>query len=752
MAGSLRAASGSAAENLFVSLFEDVFGAERTSFLYTQYPFFDIYQNSRFADFLFESNGKRVAIEIDDDASHLPGHISQVKHYEDLTKQNSMIHLGWAVYRWPVRLMQEQPERVKDELRVFISSNPLFRAIADDLPTQRGRSFQLKEHQQEALQALAEMRENRETIALIHHATGTGKTVTAVSDAKRMGGRTLYIAHTKELVSQAADTFRSLWPEASLGLFVENQRDLNTQILCASVQSLALNLDAFLPDAFDYVIVDEAHHASAETYQKILAYFAPRFTLGLTATPERADQQDILEIFRNTAHRLDIKTAVEIGELAPVRCIRIHTNIDLTKVRFNSIQYNIRDLESKIFVPERNRLIVDTWMEFVRDKRTVIFCASVRHAEQIAAMLNEKGIPSLAVFGSMKLSERNEATARFAEKKLLVLCACDLLNEGWDCPETEVLFMARPTMSKVLYTQQLGRGMRQAKGKEYLMVFDFVDNASQYNMPYSLHRIFRLKDYHPGEYVVAPKRIKEAEKDLYIKGERPEALVDYPVDATDYELVDIFNWQEEAAGMLSQLELVRRVDVQSETVERYVREGLIKPDLVVPISEHRLFKYFKEETLLAAAEKYGWTIIDDNNRKDMFMDMIRRMDMSYSYKPVFMLAVLKMADKKGLVAISDIAGFFRAFYQQRKAEGLIVEKANSLYCKDEITDKEIERNILANPFKRFEDMNMLYHTRTLGLIQIDSSVWKKLTEEDFAEIRKICLQKLDHYYQQIAAK
>ena len=746
MSTALRAASGSSAENLFISLFEDVFGAEKTGYLYSQYPFFDIYQDSRFADFLLENGGRRVAIEIDDDASHLPGHVSQVKHYDDLTKQNSMIHMGWAVYRWPVRIMQEQPERVKDELRIFLGSQPQFRAIADYLPMQRGRTFQLKEHQQEALDALAKMREAKETIALIHHATGTSKTVTAVSDAKRVGGRALYIAHTKDLITQAAYTFRELWPEASLGLYVENHKETDAQVICASVQSVALNLDSFLPDAFDYLIIDEAHHAAAETYQKVLAYFTPRFTLGLTATPERADDQDILEIFKNTAHRLDIQTAVEIGELVPVRCIRIHTNIDLTKVRFNSVQYNIRDLESKIFVPERNQLIVDTWMEFVRDKRTVIFCASIKHAEQIAELLNERGVPALAVSGSMKLAERNEATQRFAQKKLLVLCACDLLNEGWDCPETEVLFMARPTMSKVLYTQQLGRGMRLADGKDSLMVFDFVDNASQYNMPYSLHRLFRLKDYHAGGLVAAPQAQKVAEEGLYAKGERPDALVDYPVDATDYELVDLFDWQEEAAGMLSQMEFVRRVDVQSETVERYVREGMIVPDLMVPMSEHRTFKYFKEETLEVAAAKYGWTLIDDSNRKAMFMDMVRRMDMSYSYKPVLMLAVLACADGKARMKLSDLVQFFRSFYADRRSQGLVVEKPNSLYCRADVADKEIERNILANPFKRFEDMQMMRHTKTLGIVEVDNSVWKRLTEEEKAEIRGICEEKLENYY------
>ena len=157
------------------------------------------------------------------------------------------------------------------------------------------------------------------------------------------------------------------------------------------------HLDEFKEDEFGYLIIDEAHHAAADTYQKVLSYFNPDFTLGLTATPERTDETDILDIFKHTVHRLDIQTAVEIGELVPVRCIRIHTNIDLLKVRFHSVQYHIRDLESKIFVPERNQLIVDTWLQYVKDKRTVIFCASVKHAEEIAERLYRAGVTAEAV-------------------------------------------------------------------------------------------------------------------------------------------------------------------------------------------------------------------------------------------------------------------------------------------------------------------------------------------------------------------
>lgn len=748
-------ASGSSAENLFIDLFSDTFGAEKAGYLYSQYPFFDIYQNSRFADFVLENGAKRIAIEIDDEASHNPRIVSKDKYCDDLLKQNSMIHLGWDVYRWTVRQMQKQPDTVKDELKVFIGSDPRFKEIDDYLPTQIGQAFsgeklELREYQQEALDSLSQMRAKKETIALLYHATGTGKTVTAVMDAKRCGGRVLFVAHTMELVNQAFATFESLWNDVSVGKFAESIKDTESHVVCGSIQSVALNLDMFKDDDFDYIIIDEAHHASADTYQKVLAYFNPKFILGLTATPERADDTNILEIFKNTAHKLDIQTAVEIGALVPVRCIRIHTNIDMTKVRFNSVQYNIRDLDVKICVTERNQLIVDTWLEYVKNRRTVVFCASVKHAEQVAQLFKDAGVSAVAVSGSMKTSERNEQLAKFANGDVKVLCACDLLNEGWDCPQTEVLFMARPTMSKVLYTQQLGRGMRNSEEKDHLMVFDFVDNASQYNAPYSMHRLFKLKDYHAGGTVLGKKGQREAELELYAKGERPDAVIDYPVDATDYEIVDIFNWQEEAQGMISQMEFVRRVDVQSETIERYIREGMLIPDLIVPMSEHRTFKYFKEETLISYAEKYNWKLIDDNNRIRLFLEMVEQMDMSYSYKPVLLKAIFTHIDSKGRVKISDIVDYFRSFYEARRKAGLIVEKANSIYAKGNYTDKDAERNILSNPFKRFEDMNMMRHTKTLGIVEIEPTVWKKLSDSDKTNILSICDTMLEKYYLRIS--
>lgn len=272
------------------------------------------------------------------------------------------------------------------------------------------------------------------------------------------------------------------------------------------------------------------------------------------------------------AHKLDLQKAVELGELVPIRCIRVKTNVDLTSVRINGIKYNSQDLESKLFIPERNKLIVDTYLEFVKNKKTVVFCASVYHAEIIAELFKEAGVKAEAVSCSTKSKVRDKILRDYENGDINVLCACDLLNEGWDSPKTEVLFMARPTMSKTIYMQQLGRGTRKSQGKEYLMVFDFIDNANLFNAPLSAHRIFNIEKYVPGALIVASDNQKKLDKDLLMKGSKPVAYLDFPVKPEDYQLINLFNWQNEVKDLISELEFVRRVDVQSETIARYIKE------------------------------------------------------------------------------------------------------------------------------------------------------------------------------------
>ena len=627
----------SRAEELFVQLFCEAFGPEKTENLQVQYPCVDIYGRHRYIDFALESPESKIAIEIDGETYHNPSKVSENKYADDLLKQNSLIYDNWKVYRWIYSQLEKQPEKVKDELITFLGTSPMFKAFEADLPVQMGQTIELRDYQQEAIDNLKKMREDGKTIALLYHATGVGKTITAATDAKAVGGRTLFLVNALKLASQAKDTFAKVWPEATLGEYTGSQKDMTQTVIFVTVQSISKDLEKFSPTDFDYLIVDECHHAAANTYQKIFTYFHPKFILGLTATPERSDGEDMLELFQNVAHKMDLKTAVERGVLVPIRCVRVKTNIDLTDVRINGIKYNSQDLESKLFIPERNQLIVDTYLKYVNGKKTVIFCASVDHAAEIAK-------------------------------------------------------------------------------------------------------------YQPMAYVLAPENKRKLDQDMLFQGEKPEAWLDVPIDVSDYEISDLFNWQNSVKDMISQIEFVRMVDVQSETVERYIKDGKVKPDLSIPFGDKRMFHYFREESIRNIAKQYGWDLITPQNMADKFMKFIETMDMSYFYKPVLLKAIYEYMDTSGRVALPDVVGYFIDFYEDRKAHGMIAEKSTSIYQKGGYTRKDVEKNILSNPFKRFEDMRFLMRCKDVETIEVNPIIFRKLTREDWLHIVDVCDKSLEKYY------
>lgn len=627
----------SRAEELFVQLFCEAFGPEKTENLQVQYPCVDIYGRHRYIDFALESPESKIAIEIDGETYHNPSKVSENKYADDLLKQNRLIYDNWKVYRWIYSQLEKQPEKVKDELITFLGTSPMFKAFEADLPVQMGQTIELRDYQQEATENLQKMREDGKTIALLYNATGVGKTITAATDAKAVGGRALFLVNALKLASQAKETFAKVWPEATLGEYTGSQKDMTQTVIFATVQSISKDLEKFSPTDFDYLIVDECHHAAANTYQKIFTYFHPKFILGLTATPERSDGEDMLELFQNVAHKMDLKTAVERGVLVPIRCIRVKTNIDLTDVRINGIKYNSQDLESKLFIPERNQLIVDTYLKYVNGKKTVIFCASVDHAAEIAK-------------------------------------------------------------------------------------------------------------YQPMAYVLAPENKRKLDQDMLFQGEKPEAWLDVPIDVSDYEIIDLFNWQNSVKDMISQIEFVRMVDVQSETVERYIKDGKVKPDLSTPFGDKRMFHYFREESIRNIAKQYGWDLITPQNMADKFMKFIETMDMSYSYKPVLLKAIYEYMDTSGRVALPDVVDYFIDFYEDRKAHGMIAEKSTSIYQKGGYTRKDVEKNILSNPFKRFEDMRFLMRCKDVETIEVNPIIFRKLTREDWLHIVDVCDKSLEKYY------
>jgi superfamily II DNA or RNA helicase len=736
-------------EDEFTILFSQVFGVEKTPLLTPQFPVEDIDGGSRFVDFALRTAEERVAFEIDGVVWHAPEAIPVEKFEDDLLRQNSLIHQGWRVFRWTDRQISQEPEMVKEQLALFLERIPGLLSFDDFLPKQRGETLELRLHQEEALAALARLREEGKTIALLTHAQGAGKTITAISDSRRLGGRTLFLVHTRDLVSQAHEKFRELWAEVSTGLFFAGVHEPDAHNVVGSIQSVSENLREFNPDAFSYLVIDEAHHATALTYKRVLGYFRPKFLLGLTATPDRADGQSALEVFRDCAHRLSLREAVEAGELVPIRCVRVRTNVDLSNVRFNQVQYNRKDIEEVILVPPRDRLIVNTYLDHVPGRKAVAFCVNVRHGEELAERFRLAGVPAQSVSGRMLAKQREDYLRKFREGALRVLCACDILNEGWDCPDLEVLLMARPTLSKVIYLQQLGRGTRKAQGKDCLIVFDFVDNSHRYNQSLSLHRVLGTSHYRLGALVLAPQAQREAEEAALAAGQKPTTTLEIGLWTRDFEEIDVFNWQEAVAGMISASDVEVELAASEGIVRRAIERGMLTPDHSLVLGE-RTYHYFNKERLEPIRVALGLPRVDDESKPELFARFVAQMDMSASYKPVMLLALLDNVDATWKAKLTDVVRSFRRFYEQRKEAGLLVERQTARMARvSDLDEIEVQRVLLEMPFEKFERRQYVKYDGDLAYIRFDLALWRQLKPIDLDRLREICSQSITAYYERL---
>ncbi len=330
-----------------------------------------------------------------------------------------------------------------------------------------------------ALAALQETRELGYSRGLVVLATGLGKTWLAAFDAQQaVAKRLLFVAHREEILVQAAETFARIRPRASIGFYKGQQRDSQVDILFASIQTIgkSAHLSTFHEKHFDYIVVDEFHHASAPSYQKLLAHFLPKFLLGLTATPNRSDRADILSLCDdNLVFERDLFAGVNQSLLVPFHYYGIFDEeVDYKAIPWRNGKFDPDELANRLATLARANHAYRTW-QIHKQTRTLAFCISKRHADFMAEYFRNRGIHAAAVYSDSILS-RGEALEQLRSGKIEILFSVDLFNEGMDLPGIDSIMMLRPTESKILFLQQLGRGLRMAPGKEKLIVMDFVAN------------------------------------------------------------------------------------------------------------------------------------------------------------------------------------------------------------------------------------------------------------------------------------
>lgn len=337
--------------------------------------------------------------------------------------------------------------------------------------------------QQEALAALMETRHQGYQRGLVVLATGLGKTWLAAFDCHQARARRiLFVAHREEILTQAASTFLRIRPQASIGFYTGRQRDSEVDILCASIQTLgrSQHLGQFAAEHFDYLVVDEFHHAAAPMYRRLLKHFTPRFLLGLTATPDRTDQSDILALCDdNLVFERNLFAGVSGGFLVPFLYFGIlDESVDYREILWRNGQFEPEALANKLATRARARHALQEWRARAQS-RTLAFCVSRRHADFMAEQFTAAGISAAAVYAGSELS-RGEGLQQLTDGRLQVIFSVDLFNEGVDLPAIDTIMMLRPTESKILFLQQLGRGLRHAEGKERLVVLDFIANHKSF--------------------------------------------------------------------------------------------------------------------------------------------------------------------------------------------------------------------------------------------------------------------------------
>ncbi len=354
-------------------------------------------------------------------------------------------------------------------------------------------------YQQEILDRLQAEREVRGYYRnLIVAATGTGKTVISALDYKRFRRqnagkpcRLLFVAHREEILKQSLYTFRAVLKDANFGeMFVGGYRPDGVDNLFLSIQTFNSQdfTDKTTSDFYDYIVVDEFHHAAAPTYQRLLEYYKPCILLGLTATPERMDGKSVLPYFSNRiAAEIRLPEAIDRKLLCPFQYFGVTDTVDLESLKWRAGGYDKAELSnlytfSGHIANRRANAVVAQLLKYVTDIDDVKglgFCVSVEHAEFMSKYFNDRGIPSIFLVGDSPDEQRKSAKQRLSAGEIRFIFVVDIYNEGVDIPEVNTVLFLRPTESLTVFLQQLGRGLRLAEGKDCLTVLDFIGQANK---------------------------------------------------------------------------------------------------------------------------------------------------------------------------------------------------------------------------------------------------------------------------------
>ena len=596
----------------FEQNFSNVYGMNALKYLSREYGICDEAGKNYFLDYLIRTKNGQYAIEENGVTYHHPQIIGEEKYRNQLHKQNTCMLWGIKLFRFSSEDCAFE-NRIEDDIKQFLGKDAS-NFVDDGLKIDR--AVELYEHQTISLQEIQKRRSAGVKAFLIVLPTASGKSKIVEEDLR--------------IFANDKPDFHALILVPGINILLD-WRERVKKSLPELVDHIEIRTYAYMArhytempsDYYNYLVVDEAHHAVAPILKRVIQYYDTDFTVGLTATDQRPDKKKLETVFGTYSTSLSLKEAMKKEIVAKANVYRIETNIDLSKVRFNGKDYVNADLEKRIRVTSRNELIVNVLKEYFLEgeagkRQGVIFCVNVAHANEMAKLLNQAGI--LASSYTRQTKNQDTVMNAFKQKKIRFLCACNMISEGWDYPELGILVMARPTLSKVLYLQQIGRGLRKTDRKKNVIVIDVVDEYGAMVKACNMHSIFANQyyvpfgditkmDYKPGEMVI-------------IDGmeERIERISE----------VDIDSFEDKYGNYLSQEQIAREYFVSTGTVISWIKKGKIIPSAEYKFGSRSIYLFSPDDV-----EKYRKELNikehNDNTIKQDFFDFLE--DRDYSHLP-----------------------------------------------------------------------------------------------------------------------
>lgn len=413
--------------------------------------------------------------------------------------------------------------------------------------------FELRPYQEECVRlVLAAYEQNKSSSELLCLPTGTGKTVVFAEVIHRLntqyGLNSLIIAHRDELLTQAAEKYRLVKPDAIIGKVGSGVHEYGAEVTVASIATICRpeHLRRLKHIGYGLVITDEGHHSQADSYQRVYEALSDSFHLLVTATPDRLDKKELLD-GKKPLYSASILDMIRDKYLCDLKAVAIRTETDLSDLHTEMGDYKVGELERAVDTPSRNKRVVEAYQEHASGRRALCFGVTVAHATHLCEAFQEAGVPAGMVEGNTPLEERARLYRALREGTIRVLCNVQVLTEGFDMPAVSCVIMARPTQSRGLYTQMAGRGTRLAPGKQDCIILDLTDNCLKHRLePQNLKKAIEQPGMKDGESLLEALAREEQEKEdaLHIAKKQIRRLSDSRKEDMTVDLLEKLLWIE----------------------------------------------------------------------------------------------------------------------------------------------------------------------------------------------------------------